>query len=83
MSSSISETTYSALVRLQLIIGDETLELAQIGPHGVVLCEPRNLAPGAAEVVMHVDDNVRSWRVKIPNGATDSSPVISIIRCGN
>jgi hypothetical protein len=61
-------TGYSAEVRLHLVVGDEVLELASIGPAEISLREPAELPPGPAEIVMHVDSFERRWQVYLPDG---------------
>jgi len=66
MTSSNSTTGFSAQVRLELIVGDRTCELAEIGPDSVYLRDPVSLPPGEADVVMHVEGKRRVWRVFCP-----------------
>ncbi|MSR60137.1 MAG: hypothetical protein EXS05_21265 [Planctomycetaceae bacterium] len=70
MKSSIDTTGYSALVNLQLEVGDESFDLAQVGPNDIVFAEPTTLSPCEAQVVMQVDGNERRWHVELPNGAS-------------
>lgn len=62
-------SNYSAEVRLRLIVGDRSFPLAKIGPSHVVLREPTELAPGAAEVVMTVDGREHRWAVYLTGDA--------------
>ncbi|MBI3861328.1 MAG: hypothetical protein HY290_05485 [Planctomycetia bacterium] len=66
-------TGYSAHVRLHLLVGDDSYELASIGPGGVSIREPIELPAGPAEVVMHVDDFERRWQVYLPDGISANS----------
>lgn len=66
-------TGRSTQVRLQLIVSGRTLELAQIGPGSIILAEPAELTPAAAEIVMYVDDFERRWEVYLPDGASAQS----------
>ena len=73
MNSAPTSTGYSAYVRLQLVLGDRTLELSSIGPDGISLREPAELSPCDAEVVMHVNDQERRWPVYLPDGISANS----------
>jgi hypothetical protein len=73
MNSTLASTGYSAQVRLHLVIGDEVLELASIGPEQISLREPVERCAGPAEVVMHVDDFERRWQVYLPDGISPDS----------
>ena len=68
MNSNPASTGYSAFVRLRLVLGDRTLELASIGPERIRLREPAELPPCDAQVVMNVDDFERRWPVYLPDG---------------
>jgi hypothetical protein len=70
MFSSLNGNGYSADVKLHLVVGDRTLELAQIGPNDVVLRTPTDLPPSDAEVVMKIDGQERRWSVRLPEGST-------------
>ena len=58
---------------MHLIVGERTLELAQIGPGSVILAETAELPACSAEVVMHVDDFERRWPVYLPDGISAQS----------
>jgi hypothetical protein len=79
MKSHPPSTGYSAQVRLQMVVGNRTLELGQIGPEGVVVREPVELPPGQGEVVMHVDDFERRWQVYLPDGISSKSREVRTI----
>jgi hypothetical protein len=64
---------YSANVRLCLLVGEDSFELAAIGPDEISLREPADLPPGPAEIVMHVDSFERRWQVYLPDGISPQS----------
>ena len=70
---------YSANVRLHLVMGERTLELAQIGPSDIVLRTPTDLPPGDAEIVMDVDGHQRRWPVRLPQGASVTLPTTTTV----
>ncbi len=74
MNHSDVGTGHSATVRLELNVGDQVFELAEIGPDTVFLRNPISLPPCEAEIVMHIDGRRRVWRVDLPDGlSTDSA----------
>jgi len=79
MNSIPAPTGYSATVRLHLVVGDDVLELASIGPTEISPREPTELPPGPAEVVMHVDSFERRWQVYLPDGIAPHSRYVRTI----
>jgi hypothetical protein len=79
MHSTPPSTGYSAEVRLHLIVGNDLLELASIGPAEVSLRELTELPPGPAEVVMHGDSFERRWQVDLPDGISRNSRYVRTV----
>jgi hypothetical protein len=79
MHATPPSTGYSAEVRLHLVVGDDSLELASIGPMEISLREPTELPPGPAEVVMHVDSFERRWQVYLPDGISRNSRYVRTV----
>ena len=75
MNHSTVGTSYSSTVRLELIVGDQTFELAEIGPETVFLRKPVSIPPCEAEIVMHIDGRRRVWQVELPDGLSVDSPL--------
>ena len=73
MNHSSAKTGHSANVRLELSVGDQVYELAEIGPESIFLRNPVTLPPSEAEIVMHVDGRRRVWRVDLPDGTSADS----------
>ena len=74
MNHSEVGTGHSATVRLELNVGDQVFELAEIGPGTALLRNPVSRPPCEAEIVMHGDGRRRVWRVDLPEGlSTDSA----------
>lgn len=76
MNASSPATGYSATVRLELIAGDQVLELGQIGPDMIHVRTPISLPPCEADVVMHVDGHERHWPVFLPDGIQTESRLV-------
>lgn len=60
---------YSANVTLILRVGDQTFNLAKIGPDCLVLRTPMELPPCCGEIIMTVDGHERRWPIRLHNGA--------------
>ncbi len=75
MNHSTVGTSYSSTVRLELNVGDQTFELAEIGPETVFLRKPVSIPPCAAEIVMYIDGRRRVWQVELPDGLSVDSPL--------
>ena len=73
--NSVPSSGYSATVRLELHVGNDVFELAEIAPQSVYLRKPVTLPPSDAEVVMYVDGRRRVWQVELPDGLSASSPL--------
>lgn len=65
MLTQASSQRYSSTITLNLIEGDRTHALAQIGHNLVITRTPVQLSGGPATVVMTVDGEVRKWEVLI------------------
>lgn len=76
MNASIPTAGYSSMVRLELVVGDQTLELGQIGPDLIHVRTPVSLPPCDADVVMHIDGRERRWPVRLPDGISSHSRLV-------
>jgi hypothetical protein len=54
------------------------MPVAQLGPGFVLLDTPSDHAPCDARLVMCVDENERSWAVRLPNGISSGSKRVLI-----
>lgn len=60
---------YSSDIQLFLVVGDRQIQLAQIGPESVMLCDFEDVPRDEiAEIVMVVDGKERRWKVVLPDG---------------
>ena len=74
------KTNYSSNVELYLIVGDESWNLAQIGPDHVTARDNGiELDPCEAQILMIVDGSERRWNVFLKNGAVPFEPDIQIV----
>lgn len=51
-----------------LLVNGRSLSIAQMGPDFLFLDEPINHPPDDATIVFTVDNDERSWRVRLPEG---------------
>lgn len=79
MTQGMPTATFSADVRITLLIGDATIPLATVGPKSAVPVEPVEIAPRSSGVlVVSVDGREHRWDIYIKNGAFP--PIDDIIR---
>jgi hypothetical protein len=76
----ITQSPYSSNVRGWLVVGEQRLELAQVGPDRCVLRQPLDAPPSAAELVIEIDGDVRIQPVFLPNGISHHSVAVAITR---
>ena len=56
---------YSAKVRLDLVVDECIIPLAQVGPDHVILAAPALLSPGSGETVVYIDGIPHRSKVEI------------------
>ena len=61
--------SYSANVSAMLVIGEQRIPLAKIGPGEIYFQTPQSLPECSGQIELIVDGKVRSWNVNLPNGA--------------
>jgi len=54
---------------MQLIVGAQSLAVAQIGPDFLILKTPADLAPTRAEIVVQIDGTERRRAIFLPQGS--------------
>jgi hypothetical protein len=64
---------YSATVRMHLLVGTQSLSVAQVGPDFIILEAPASLTPARAELVVEIDGTEERTPIFLPDGvrATD------------
>lgn len=67
--------SYSSQVAGWLVIHNQRLPLAQVGPTGCVLRDETSLSPGNAVVIVEVDGQISERRVLLQEAVTSSSQV--------
>ena len=70
--------SHSVDVRLRLLVGDRTLDVAKAGPSEITLRSPVDLAPCDAELLMSVDGREHRWSIRLPRGAEHCNLVVPI-----
>ncbi|QDT55129.1 hypothetical protein Pan44_31710 [Caulifigura coniformis] len=69
LQPSSSADIYSADVRIDLVVGQQTLSAAKVGPDHIVLREGVELDPCDGVLVVQVDGSVSHTPVRLPFGA--------------
>ena len=59
---------HSAVVRMELHINGQILSIGQLGPDFIMLDDPTDHSPGAAEIAMWVDGHPSRWPVYLVDG---------------
>lgn len=79
MRDDLFPETHSAVVRLHLSIGGETLPLSHVEPNRVILRTHASLPPQQAEVVVSVDGREHRRSVFLPDGIRSSETVVRVV----
>jgi hypothetical protein len=64
-----SPQSYSASVSAMLVIGEQRIPLAKLGPGEICFQTPQSLPECSGQIELIVDGKVRSWNVNLPHGA--------------
>jgi hypothetical protein len=64
-----SQQSYSASVSAMLVIGEQRIPLAKIGPGEVYFQTPQSLPECSGQIELIVDGKSRFWNVNLPHGA--------------
>ncbi len=67
--------SYSSQVAGWLVIHNQRLPLAQVGPTSCILRDDASLSPGAAMVIVEVDGQISERRVMLQEAVASSSQV--------
>ena len=76
----ITQSSYSSSVRGWLVVGEQRLELAQVGPDRCVLRQSLDAPPSAAELVIEINGDFRHHAVFLTHGISKKSTVVSLSR---
>jgi len=63
---------------MQLLVGGNSLAVAQMGPDFLLLSESIDCPPGSANLVLRVDQSERRWEVHLPQGISAASERVAI-----
>ena len=72
---------HSAEVRISLVFSGPSIPVAQLGPDFLLLGAHADHPPGAARIIVRVDQSERQWDVRLPNGASATSKRVTITAC--
>lgn len=65
---------------MQLLVNGSSLPIAQMGPDFLLLDKPIDHPPCEATILFSVDDNQRSWAVRLPDGLAVGRERVAITR---
>jgi hypothetical protein len=77
-STSLKTGSYSAIVEMDLLVGDRTLRIVQLGPDFAYLESPVEIPPNSAVLRFSVDGMARSWLVRLPDGISASDCLVRL-----
>ena len=73
-----SQGGHSAQVKMLLLVNGLAVPVAQLGPDFLLLDAPLDLPAGDASMVMHVDESVSRWDMRLPDGSSAASCRVAI-----
>ena len=71
---------YSADVNLYLVVGDEAIDIAQVGPSFLILSESRPIESCFATIVVEVDNRRTEYSVLLDDASIES-PIVNYAMC--
>jgi hypothetical protein len=73
-----SQGGHSAQVNMRLLVNGLSLAVAQMGPDFILVEAPVNYPPGAASLILQVDQSEQRWNVRLPNGISADNKRVEI-----
>jgi hypothetical protein len=80
MLVSASHTGRSTDVKMQLLLGEISLPVGQLGPDFLLLKEPFLHPPTEGTMVVQVDESEHRWQVILPEGISSESRRVVIAK---
>lgn len=77
-SARLKTGSYSAIVEMDLLVGDRTLRIVQLGPDFAYLESPVEFPPISAVLRFSVDGLAQSWLVRLPDGISASNDLVHL-----
>jgi hypothetical protein len=65
--------TYSAQLKMRLIVNGETIRITHMEPDFLLVDSHGEHPPGDATIMMQVDQSQSQWRVRLPEGISRES----------
>lgn len=63
---------------MRLLVNGLSLAVAQMGPDFILVEAPVNYPPGAASLILQVDQSEQRWNVRLPNGISADNKRVEI-----
>jgi hypothetical protein len=67
-TANLQNQGFSAAVDMQLRVNGHVFSIGQLGPDFVMLKDPADHPPAAAEITVTIDGRVRCWTVQLVDG---------------
>jgi hypothetical protein len=78
MTAVVNNGGHSAQVKIQLLIDDSSIPVAQLGPDFLLLDEPFEHPLGNACLILQVDQCESRWEICLPNGISAATSRVKI-----
>ena len=70
---------HSAEVRLRLLVGDRSFDLAKVGPQSCFVCCPDDIPPGKAEISVTIDGTEHRRDVVLVDGLSRHDQITNLM----
>ena len=71
---------HSAQVKMRLLLNGSSIPVAQMGPDFLILQSATEHSPADATLELCIDTNERRWKVRLPNGISNTSRTVVIAK---
>ena len=81
MSDSVkTPVRYSTIAQFELVRGGRSYKVAQVASDFIIFAQPESLPAGEADLYIRVEQEELHRRIRLPQGASASDPVVPIER---
>jgi hypothetical protein len=80
MPESVTPIRYSTIASFELVCDGRPYEVAQVASTFIILKDPQSLPAGEADLYIRVDEEKLHRRIRLPQGASESDPIVPIER---
>jgi hypothetical protein len=72
---------HSALVKMRLIVNDESIRITHMGSDYLLVDCAKDYPPGEATIYLQVDQSESRWQVILPDGISKNSKRVALASC--